>query len=73
MKALKRKDSTDEKPVWGEVAELGEIRTWVRDSEEPTPFGSDMNMDLLAIVYATPINNIEQYELVDVKLSVHRP
>lgn len=72
MKALKRKDSTDENPIWGEIAELGEIKTWVRDSEEPTPLGHDMTMDLLYIVYAAPIENIEQYELVDVKLSVCR-
>lgn len=69
MKAFKRKDSPDEKPIWGHILN----GKFVDDPDDPQVFRDDETMESIFGKNAFFVTHqLDRYELVRVKISVIR-
>lgn len=69
MQALKRKDSTDENPVWGHILN-GKM---VDDLHDPQVYSEEETLDTILGKNAFSVTSqLDAYELVKVKITVLR-
>jgi hypothetical protein len=69
MKAFKRKDSSDDNPVWGHILN-GKL---VSDANDPQVYSDHETLEsILGKGAFAVISQLDQYELVEIKVTVVR-